>query len=255
MIELADCQWPAVTEPYATALREAVAFGLARYPLAGIVASGSILRGQAGPSSDWDLHLIHREPQRQRVQQRFNGVPAEIFVNPPAALRGYFRDEHALLRPLTAHMLATGHIVAANDPVVSELVAEAAAWLAEPIIVSEDQLVQKRYFAVDQLDNARDLRVADPANSRLLLNQAVSMMLEYPFWASGRFLPRHKQFLAGLADLDPTCAELARGFFLASELDEAFDLAERIAAHAVGVTEFFAWSSPLNVVEGMDNNN
>ena len=90
MIELADCHWPAVTEPYATALREAVAFGLARYPLAGIVAGGSILRGEAGPSSDWDLHLIHREPQRQRVQQRFNGVPAEIFVNPPAALRGVF---------------------------------------------------------------------------------------------------------------------------------------------------------------------
>ncbi len=194
MIELADCHWPAVTEPYATALREAVAFGLARYPLAGIVASGSILRGQAGPNSDWDLHLIHRKQQRQRVQQRFNGVPAEIFVNPPAALRRYFRDEHARLRPLTAHMLATGHVVAANDPVVSELIAEAAVWLAEPINVSQNQLVEKRYFAVDQLDNARDVRVADPANSRLLLNQAVNMMLEYPFWASGRFLPAAQAF-------------------------------------------------------------
>ncbi len=253
MIELVDCQWPAVAEPYATALREAVAFGLARYALAGIIASGSILRGEAGPSSDWDVHLIHREPQRQRVQQRFNGVPTEIFVNPPATLRGYFRDEHALLRPSTAHMLATGHVVAADDPVVAELVAEAATWLDKPITVSEDQLVQNRYFAVDQLDNARDVRVADPANSWMLLNQAVSMMLEYPFWASGRFLPRHKQFLAGLADLDPACAELAQGFFMASELDEAFDLAERIAAQTIDATEFFAWSSPLESVDILEN--
>ncbi len=45
-----------------------------RYDPLGIVASGTIVRGSPGPSSDLDLYVIHAAPWRQRVQRRFNGV-------------------------------------------------------------------------------------------------------------------------------------------------------------------------------------
>jgi hypothetical protein len=249
MLTLADCHWPTVDEPFSSALREAVAYALEHYELVGIVACGSIMRGEAGPSSDWDLHAIHGTPIRQRVQQVFQGVPVELFVNPPASLRGYFEDEHAQLSPSTAHMLATGHVVCASDPVVAELVAEARAWLVKPVAVSEAQLVQKRYFAVDQLDNARDVQQSDPAAARRLLNQAVDLMLAYVFWAERRFLPRHKRFLSDLHEFNPEVAELARNFFVTGDLERAFDLADQIAVATVGETGFFAWSSPPEAVE------
>src|SRR5687768_3080307 len=98
---------PGLASPHAEALREAVEHAIARFSPVGIVAAGSIVRGAAGPTSDLDVYVLHGEPWRQRVQRRFRGVPAELFVNPPAAVRRYFETEHAARRPLTAHMLAT----------------------------------------------------------------------------------------------------------------------------------------------------
>src|SRR5687768_5331681 len=92
------------------ALREAVSWVAGRYESLGIFACGSLLRGEGGPTSDLDLYVIHGQPWRQRVQRRFAGVPAEIFVNSPTSARGYLAEEARGGRPLTAHMLATGHV-------------------------------------------------------------------------------------------------------------------------------------------------
>ena len=54
------------------------------------------------------FYVIHAQPQRQRLQRRFHGVPAEIFVNPPHTIRGYFENEHRDGRPCTVHMFVTG---------------------------------------------------------------------------------------------------------------------------------------------------
>ncbi len=58
---LADCRWPNVDEPYALALREAVGFALDRFNALAVIACGSILRGEHGPTSDWDIYVIHWE--------------------------------------------------------------------------------------------------------------------------------------------------------------------------------------------------
>ena len=49
-----EIDWPPLTEPYATALRAAVAWILDEYAAVGIIACGSIIRGNPGPSSDFD---------------------------------------------------------------------------------------------------------------------------------------------------------------------------------------------------------
>ena len=68
------------------ALRDAVSFVLGSFKAVGIIASGTIVRGNPDATSDIDLWVIHLEPNRQRIQKFFNSVPVEIFVNP----RGQF---------------------------------------------------------------------------------------------------------------------------------------------------------------------
>ncbi len=117
-----DLKWPDLAEPYASALRDAVAFVLDRVDPVGIVACGSVIRGTPSPNSDLDIYVVHEADWRQRIQRRFGGVPAEIFINPPTAIRGYFETERRAGRPITAHMLSTGFVVLDRDPVVQGLV-------------------------------------------------------------------------------------------------------------------------------------
>ena len=91
--DLSQCCWPALAEPYQTALRQAVSFVLAGYQPVAIVAGGSLLRGQGDATSDLDIYVVHQEGWRQRVQKRFNRVAAEIFINPPQQVRRYFSEE------------------------------------------------------------------------------------------------------------------------------------------------------------------
>ena len=102
--------WPSLAAPYDAALRQAVTDLLAWQDPAGqhtldpvgIFAAGSILRGQGGPTSDIDLYVIHPAPFRMRLQRRYEGVPFEIFVNPPHQVRRYFAEERARCEALRA---------------------------------------------------------------------------------------------------------------------------------------------------------
>jgi predicted nucleotidyltransferase len=55
------------TNPYRSALRDAVRYILDRYVPVGIIAAGTILRGNPSPTSDLDLYVIHAKPERQPV--------------------------------------------------------------------------------------------------------------------------------------------------------------------------------------------
>jgi hypothetical protein len=218
---------------------------LARYAVWGIVAAGTIVGGRPDPSSDLDLVVIHAEPTRQRVQRRFHGVPTEIFVNSPAAIRRYFADE--VTRPSTAHMLAAGVVVVDRHPVVAELIAEAQRWLATPPNLSEAQLTMRRYGAADALDNARDLVARDPANATLILHEAVRALLDVAFLAANRPLPRSKARLDALTQLDPLLGELARRYYHAESIDTRLALALALAEQILPATGFFEWETPPEV--------
>src|SRR4051812_32619514 len=102
---LEHCLWPSLADPYASALRSSVGFVLEEFDPIGIIATGTVIRGEAHPASDIDLYVLHRAAYRRRVQRFFDGVPTEVFVNPPHTVRSYFADEHRSGRRLTAHML------------------------------------------------------------------------------------------------------------------------------------------------------
>ena len=93
--------------PFDQAVAELEAHVRATWQPLGILIAGSIVRGEAGPTSDLDVFVIHDQPWRLRAQRRFAGVPAELFVNPPAQIRRYFASEHAAGRTITGLRLSS----------------------------------------------------------------------------------------------------------------------------------------------------
>src|SRR5689334_13047221 len=92
--------------PFDQAVAELAAYAEATWQPIGVIVAGSIVRGEAGPTSDLDVVVVHRAPWRLREQRWFAGVPTELFVNPPAQIRRCFASEHAEGHPAMADMLA-----------------------------------------------------------------------------------------------------------------------------------------------------
>lgn len=232
--------------PFDQAFAELAAYAQATWQPLGLVVAGSIVRGEAGPTSDLDVFVVHAQPWRVRAQRRFAGVPAELFVNPPAQVRRYFASEHADGRPSTAHMFATGEVVglagASPHPVLAELVREARDWLARPLAFTPAQLAARRYLPIDLLDDARDIVDADPAAAQLLLAQAVSAIIAYAFLSRGQFQPRRKRAIAALTAVDPRAGALV--VEATSQVGRAaLATVEALARHVLGVETFFAWET------------
>ena len=239
--------FPTLSALYDQALRAAVAYILERYDPLGIIASGSIIRGNPGPSSDFDIYVIRADNQRQRVQKRVAGVPAEIFTNNPAAVRHYFAEERKDGTPITAHMLATGVVVLKRHPVVDELCSEAVTWLAQRPDLSPAALTSLRYMTADQYDNAKDVQQIDPATATLLLNQAVSEMVRYAYLAANRNVPRVKEMISTLESFNFQLKQMVESYFLATDNGQRFTLAAQIAAQTLGVEGFFEWETEPGV--------
>lgn len=232
--------------PFDRAVIELEAYVRATWKPIGIVISGSIVRGDAGPTSDLDVVIVHDEPWRLREQRRFAGVPAELFVNPPARIRDYFSNEHGDGRPSTAHMLATGEVLGPSHPVIDELIREARDWLARPLAFTPAQLAARRYGAVDLIDDARDVIDDDPAVAHLLLASAVSAIIAYAFLARGKFEPRRKRAVAALAEIDPVAAEVVRRWATQSGPEQLASVSA-LARQLLGVDTFFDWASDRGV--------
>jgi hypothetical protein len=228
--------------PFDQAIIELEAYVRATYQPLGVLVSGSIVRGEAGPTSDFDVFVVHEQPWRLREQRWFAGVPSELFVNPAARIRQYFASEHAEGKPSAMHMFATGEVLGPAHPVLDELVREAHAWMARPLEISPAQLIPWRYGAVDVLDDARDVIASDPAAAHALLAEAVSNIIRYAFLARGKFRPRRKRAIAALSELDPVAGQLVRQWATQSGPDELATVAA-LARQVLGVDGFFAWAS------------
>lgn len=239
--------WPELPEPFNQALHDAVDAILVHVTPVGIIAGGSILRGEGGPTSDIDIYVIHLAPWRQRLQRRFSGVPCEIFINPPQQIRRYFEEEHSR-RPITAHLFVTGFVVLDRDPVVQSLRNDAATWLETPPNPPADSLRWQRYEIVDLLDNARDLVKTDSHNADMILHQAAHALIDYAFLVANRPLPRSKATLRTLRSVDPAAAALAQRYYAAKSADVRLIVAEQWAQHLLGVTRFFEWDSEPETV-------
>jgi predicted nucleotidyltransferase len=246
---LENCEFPKLPAKYDTALREAVSFVLGSFKAVGIIASGTIVRGNPDPTSDIDLWVIHLEPNRQRIQKFFNGVPVEIFVNPPWTIRAYFSQDQSDARPISAHMMATGYVVLAVDPIVTELRQKAQWLLTQPPDLSEEAIQRARYAAATRFEDATDVGLRNPIAASMLLSQSLMEMMRFAFMNARRFIPRDKDLLEEFGSLACDSAAKVQDFFQTSDYDERLRLATKIADEILGVRGFFEWSSSVEIKE------
>jgi predicted nucleotidyltransferase len=245
-VDPVDCRFPALPERYDRALREATAFILSRFEPLGIIAAGTIVRGNPGPSSDHDIFVLVSGSKKQRIQKMFAGVPAEIFVNPPRAVERYFENDRKQNRPITAHMIATGFVVLDRDPEVERLRALAREYLERSAELSEADRIWQRYAAALHLEDALELVETDPEAATFLMHQAVNDMLRFTFFANrDQHVPRWKEILQVVCELDPAAGELARRYLSASSLEERRPLAVELADRICGAHGFFEWESDI----------
>ncbi len=245
-----DRTWPALTEPFATGLRAAVDFICQELEPIGIIATGTIVRGNPHRNSDLDLYVVHLAAYRRRIQRRFNGVPVEIFINPPSAVRAYFAEEDRDGRRLTAHMLATGVVIFQAGPVIEQLRTEAAEWLDKQTEASDFERVSTRYSIASALEDGLDLVGDDNVSATMLLGESVVAMLEYLCKAERGQIPRRKDLLARIATAHPGLAALVTQFFEVGDVSARARLAAEIADQTIGTRGFFEWDSGAGPAPG-----
>jgi predicted nucleotidyltransferase len=224
-------------------LRAAVRFIFTEVDPVGIVATGTIVRGEGQPNSDLDIYVVHLAPFRRRVQHFFEGVPTEIFINPPSAVRAYFVDEDRDGRRLTAHMLATGVVLFRSDPVVDDLRTEAREWLARHVVISETERIHTRYAIATRLEDGLDIAGTDDVTATMVLTDAVIAMLEYACRVHDGQIPRRKDLIAVVGARAPKVARLAAAFCRAATVTERVEKALQLADQVIGARGFFPWDS------------
>lgn len=230
-------------ERYQVALDDAVQHIHDQFRPIGIVVSGTIIRGTPDSASDLDIVAVHEEPWRQRVQRFFAGVPADIFVNPPAEIRRAFTREAVAYRPVLVHMIATG--ITVHDPtgVVKSLMDEAASTLALVPQLSDLELNQRRYVIATGFEGAEDIATRDAERATVMIIDAVMQAARLVFLKAGRWLPREKDLLSELDMLKPSLASQCREIVRAGSIDEQLALARPFLHEIVGATGFFEWES------------
>jgi hypothetical protein len=230
-------------EPFQSALREADLFIRRGYDPIGIVAGGTILRGEWQANSDLDFVVIHQASWRQRVQIRLNTVPIELFVNPAAEFRHAMQREAAAGRPAMTHLIASGKVLLDDMGVIQTLRREAREILERGPVIPREGLQARDYANATLFEDAVDIIAIDPERSRSMMTEAIARAAELWFLRAGRWLPRTKLLFSELEKLAPTLgADVRSAIRTAGEpahLAFTMDVVTRLGSP----TGFFEWTS------------
>ena len=77
----------------------------------------------------------------------------------------------------------------------------------------------------------------------MFLTVAIHRAIEYAFYARGMWLPRQKELLTRVRDVDAELAALAAAFFATTVVRERFEVATQIVLRTSGGLRFFEWES------------
>jgi hypothetical protein len=145
--------------------------------------------------------------------------------------------------PLSAHMMVTGHVILASDPIMAELRQKAAWFLTQPPDLSEEAIVRARYAAATRFEDATDITMKNPIGASMMLSQSLLEIMRFAFMQPRRFIPRDKDLLQGFSNIDNDSATKVRAVFQTSDQGERVNLATEIADKVLGTRGFFEWTS------------
>jgi hypothetical protein len=232
---------PELLPPHHGALDAAIAY-LDALPetIIGLWLAGSVARGESDANSDLDLYVLIAQPHRRRIQRFFNGVPTEMFLNPPHRARAYFEEDRALGRTPGLEMMARGSILYDPFGTCAAIARDARAAIDAGPSVDPVVLATRRYLVSDKLDNAADVVDRDPATARLLASIGVHEAMLLWFLRAGEWAPRDKDLLPAIRARIPDVASLIDEFATTGDLAVARAAVELL----IGVAGFYEWETP-----------
>lgn len=234
---------PSLSARYELALRAALEYVFSEFHPFAVVISGSIIRGNPDPASDFDIIVLHRHSWRRRVQKWFEGVPAEIFVNSPEWIEGYLKQESSEGRPVMAHMLTTGVLAYSSSPETESILEHARESLKRGAHFSEAALEQQRYGAACLYEDAFEVADRDATNAMLILARAVEATVRYWFASRQRFSVRSKEQFQQIKLDDPITGKLIEQTLLSPVIVDRITAGRDLARRVIGHTGFFEWDT------------
>ncbi len=177
------------------AVLAARAFVAHRYPEATQAwLSGSVVLGEATPTSDLDITVLLDEGAAHRESVRYDGWPVELFVHTEASVRAFVAKDVGRRRPTMARLVATG-VALVDGPGGLDLQRECAEVVAAgPGPLSQNQLELARYSLTDQLDDlagGASARVRDAIVIEVWRRTAELLLATSCWWeGSGKWLVR-----------------------------------------------------------------
>jgi predicted nucleotidyltransferase len=203
-----------------------------RYAEARVVfLAGSVLRGEATPTSDLDLVVVYERLARAR-REAFShaGWPVEVFVNDPETLNHYFDSDRRRGIPSMMRMVIEG----VEIPSASEFSAglkrlAARVYEAGPPRWDEGELRHMRFRLTDWVDDIRHPRSAEElvATGAYLYQDLADFFLR----ARGLWSAHSKSIPRRLREVDAAFAESFRlafeSLFAAKQSGPAVALVEQ----------------------------
>ena len=216
----------------------------------GVLAGGSLQRGDGPAGGEFDLVVLCPvEPPRRFIRQRFEGVPVDVVPGTAAGLRRELDAEVSAGRPLMAHLLDTGELLFDDaQGTLAHLVALAKARLQRGPGFTPAVLRRNRQLAAGAVQDALDAFNARSPEATRAVHRAVDALAAQCFFERGRFVPRVRQQLSQLRELDPQAAQLLHEVLTLQGLDAGTKL--RDAARRLLVAEaFFDWDATVAALQ------
>jgi predicted nucleotidyltransferase len=231
-------------EHHKQALNAAIRWIKENYTSIGIIASGSIIRGNPSPTSDFDIYVIHEEKFRQRVQKYFNNVPCEIFINSVEQTKLSFLAEQNNNRPVTAHLIASGIILKGdNNKDIISIVKEAKDFESKPKILTANEETFIKYGISNLLEDANDVVESDPMTCEYILEKVFDKIIDFWFLKKQIPLPRIKERVSLINSHDPEFYIQINKAFQSHYFKEKLDNANKIVENIIGEKGYFEWTS------------
>jgi hypothetical protein len=229
---------------YTIALEQALTWINFNYTATGIIVSGSIIRGNPNMNSDFDIFVVHEGLFRQRIQKLFNKVPCEIFVNNLGQVYRYFETELTNNRPVSANIIATGQLYKGSDnQKILTLIEDAKKYVLLSKTPTDEQLMFRRYAIANIFEDATDTHTIDKKTTLYILDRVIIDIIEFLFYAKQRPLPRLKDRIEAILELDPATGNRISQYYDATNLEQKYELTKQIVLSLTGATGFFEWSS------------
>jgi predicted nucleotidyltransferase len=172
----------------------------------GAILGGSVVMGEDTATSDLDIVVIMNGSETARRESfYYEGWPVELFVHTIVSCREYFRKDAERARPTLPRMMAEGAVLEGEE-LLREIRKEARYLLdAGPATWTEAELVFKRYFLTDALEDF--IGSANRHEALFIAGKLAELAHEFVLRANKRWIGQSKWIYRELSSFNPVLAE------------------------------------------------